>query len=235
MSNQQPLNPSFSDEEVMVTDLLPGATAMKGHRLAEGRKRRDPKPPSEPERKAKRPRLDVIEAARQRREAEDEAALERRQEESASLRAIVESEGLDHLQNLAIVEEMEVPVRQRQNSDSANDGRWDGRWNGRKNFKKFSRKGNAKGPRHRGQSVIVPLEEVRRKDFGIGEDYWIGGRDGSAPHTAVTLVNETSGNPHCAVSKKSPTPPRRIEKRVRTRDSDSDGELRFRFRRRKEG
>ena len=218
----------------MVADLLPGATAMRRHHPAEERKRRDPKPPPEPERKAKRPKLNVIEAARQRREAEDEAAMERRQEESASLQAIIENVGADHLQNLAIVEEMEVPSRGPQYLDSANDSRWDDRWNGRKNFKKFRRKGDADGPRHRGQTVIVPLEEVKRKDFGIGEGYWARSRDNSGTHRAVALANETRSNPECTVRNKSPTPPRRTEKRTRTRDSDSDGELRFRFRRRKE-
>jgi DNA repair protein XRS2 len=112
---------------------------------------------------------DIFEIARQHREeAEARAAADR---ESLQVDDDVDFALIRRLQ---IVEECNIrqpkaPGRTR-DQDIA-DGRWDPRWNGRQNFKKFRRYGEPAGrPAPR---VIVGLEEVKSKEYGIGDDYWL--------------------------------------------------------------
>ena len=121
--------------------------------------------------KEKKPRkeINIQEVVRERREAEEDAA--RRDEES--LRENPDGMEVEKMRNLAVIEEMSIPDRcNRPQRNQGEGGRWDDSWNGRKNFKKFRRKGDGTLAR-RGQSVMVPLEEVKKKDYGIGEDYWL--------------------------------------------------------------
>ena len=114
--------------------------------------------------------IKIKDAVRERKEAEEAAA--RREEEG--LRDTLGGMTVEEMKDLAVVEEMELPQRQPpgQRTICEPSRRWDERWNGRKNFKKFRRRGEG-GQARRGQSVIVPLEEVKKKDYGIGEDYWL--------------------------------------------------------------
>ena len=249
------------EEEDVMAGLLPGANAMK-RRRAKSRPRHDsPGPQPEVERKPKRAKLDVLEAARQHREAEEDAQR-RQQEEDESLRQRnLKDTDIEKLKGLAIVEEMSIPLREAPQPQSApKDDRWDERWNGRKNFKKFRRKGEPRHSRNRVQAVIVPLEEVSRKDYGIGDQYWVSRapREENAPRS---LRSEENTNRHeeedgdSMEEEDEPIPPvsrpqsiaraesqstslsrsqSRSQKRTReVRDSDSDDELRFRFRRRR--
>lgn len=157
------------DEDVMA-GLLPGASAMKRRRAKPGNRCHESpasQPKEEVERKPKRQKLDVLEAARQHREAEEDA--QRRQDEED-----IKDTGIEKLKGLAIVEEMQLPTREPPRPQAIlDDDRWDDRWNGRKNFKKFRRKGEPRHARNLAQKVIVPLEEVVRKDYGIGDHYWV--------------------------------------------------------------
>jgi hypothetical protein len=237
----------LDNEEDLVSSLLPGATAMK-RRRAETVQRSLGESQSlgktEGPRKPKRQKLDVLEAARQHREAEEDAQRKRRQEEEASLQDSLRDTDVEKLKNLAIVEEMEIKPR----PGVAEDSRWDERWNGRKNFKKFRRKGEPGQPRHRIQTVIVPLEEVTRKDFGIGDHYWVTSHATSDPRPSESqrersLSRDASSRAQSqsqsqsvsvSVSRVESTPASRSQKRLREeRDSDSDDEPRFRFRRRR--
>ncbi|KAJ5580316.1 uncharacterized protein N7459_006301 [Penicillium hispanicum] len=238
-------------EEEIVTDLLPGARAMKRRRVAmdEGR-HRSKTARVEPERapKSKRAKLDVLEAARKYREEEEQ---QRQAEDHSPLQEI----GVEDLKNLAIVEEMDVPVRNLPQREDGSSDRWDERWNGRKNFKRFRRKGEPGNARQRVQSVIVPLEEVTRKEFGIGGHYWSSNRKSPQreergqlseteewrnvneenrvmPRPTVPLAASTSPDPapvpHPSLSRsQSQKRPREVH------DSDSDEGLRFRFRRKR--
>ena len=121
--------------------------------------------------KKKSKQIDVMAEVQARRQKEDE---QRRLDEEA-LREQLDGLDVKELKNLAQIEEMELPVRDRPPRGGADDGganeRWDSAWNGRKNFKKFRRQGeNGGGPRL--QRVIVRLEEVPRKGRGIGDEYW---------------------------------------------------------------
>lgn len=171
------------DEEEIVDKLLPAAAAMKRRRIEAEKTQRNgvssersfatSQTTVKPE-KARKPQkeLNIKDVVRERREAEEkEAKLE-----EENLRDTFDGINVDEMKNLAVVEEMEVPERAskaqgRQPNGESND-RWDERWNGRKNFKKFRRQGEGTVAR-RGTSLIVPLEEVKKKDFGIGEDYWL--------------------------------------------------------------
>lgn len=184
-SRKRSVPPSDEEnEEEMVEQLLPAAAAMKRRKIEEEEEARrkgmtpatsssksQPKIEKEKPKKEKK-EVDIQEVVRERREAEEKAA--RRDEES--LRETLDGTNVDEMKNLAVVEEMQLPVRpdrpRRSQINGVSDPRWDDRWNGRKNFKKFRRQGESNQVR-RGQSVIVPLEEVKKKDFGIGEDYWV--------------------------------------------------------------
>ncbi|KAJ5707840.1 hypothetical protein N7488_007641 [Penicillium malachiteum] len=247
--NTEPLDELEDADDDIVQSLLPGAKAMKRHReeIDQGRKRsRTTHAEATVVPKAKRAKLNIMEAARKHREEEEQ---QRKAEDEAFPSQDV---NVEELKNLAIVEEMEMPVREKPTREAEESS---DRWNGRKNFKKFRRKGE---PPHARQSVIVPLEEVTRKDFGVGEHYWVTSRN--SPVRDVALVDEQESETTAAraqdddaviqvrsqpsvVLSASPEPTpdpqplpsrNRNQKRPReVRDSDSDEELRFRFRRKR--
>ncbi|KAL8733957.1 MAG: hypothetical protein Q9181_003371 [Wetmoreana brouardii] len=194
--SQPPTNPRKrpalpeEDEEDLFDALLPAATAMKRRRLEEARLRgespstsfqknddnRSPTP-SATTTSAKKPRaeeIDIKKSLRERRVAADEAAAQREE----SLHQGLADTDIEALRNLAVVEEFDIMPRSHSAYANGNDvpnPRWDPAWNGRKNFKKFRRQGEdgARQVRRGGQGVIVPLEEVKRKGLGIGEEYWL--------------------------------------------------------------
>lgn len=173
------------DEDAMMDNLLPAATAMKRRRIEEAelsqRNGVTKEPPSETfhkkdkEKKSRQPpkEVNIKDTLREQREKEEKEEAARREEENP--RDTLEGMTIEEMKKLAVVESMDVLDRsertQGRHNDILADSRWDERWNGRKNFKKFRRRGEGTQAR-RGQSVIVPLEEVKRKDYGIGEDHW---------------------------------------------------------------
>ena len=195
--------------------LFPAAAVMKKRKIEEenagaGRQNSVSETPSDRERRARQPagrkeaEIDVLAVARDRREAEDEAA--RRDEES--LRA--KHDGLDvaRLRNLAIIEEM--PVKRRGRDSDAYDtvgggtdrSRWDDRWNGRKNFKTFRRKGTTEAdqPRASSSTVIVGLQEASR--LRRGREYEglpleadrEKGRRGQSRERQTSFISDTRGH-----------------------------------------
>jgi nijmegen breakage syndrome protein 1 len=157
--------------------MAPTTAALKRRRLERGEPTPPPpapiveaKPapakPAKPAKKAKK-EIDILEIARQRREEEEKAKAEREK-----IQEQLESMDIHERPEIEIAE-MEVkrsvpPSRPAARADESE--RWDDKWNGRKNFKKFRRRGGATGPVQ--EKIIVPLEEVKKKDFGIGDDYW---------------------------------------------------------------
>ena len=174
------------DEQQMIDSLLPATTAIKRRRLEQAEEAERLRKPvstsfleAQPKvelSKSKKPKkeLNIKDVVRERREAEEEAA---RQDEE-NLRAVLQGMTVEEMKSLAVVEEMALPDRSdrplRREVNSDESGRWDPRWNGRRNFKKFRRQGETdnalRGHRHK---LMVPLEEVKKKDFGIGEEYWL--------------------------------------------------------------
>lgn len=238
--NQSQRLDSIQEEEDLVSSLLPGANAMKRRRTETSQRNLEDlntRPKQEVPR-PKRQKLDVLEAARQHREAEEDAARQRREQEDELLQTSFRDVDVERLKGLAIVEEMELPAKPADDSNS----RWDERWNGRKNFKKFRRKGDSSQQRRRIQTVMVPLEEVARKDFGIGDHYWVSTSKSTDPapqeshqdRTLSQVESEPSVSQSVERSEPEKTTTQKNQKRAREeRDSDSDDELRFRFRRRR--
>ncbi|KAJ5974971.1 hypothetical protein N7481_008678 [Penicillium waksmanii] len=242
-----------------VSDLLPGARAMKRRRAEMGDDQTMPakriKAESAP--KPRRRKIDVLEEARKHREEEE------KQQQIEKDSALSNEIDMEKLRDLAIVEEMELPVRQPPAREENTSDRWDDQWNGRKNFKRFRRKGEPRHARQRVQSVIVPLEEVTRKDFGIGEHYWSSNHKPSeqAPVVEVeeeeeekeqltTTTSQPSRNgrsvsrsqlsvPETSIPNQTPESQStlarsRSQKRPRpVQDSESDDEPKFRFRRKR--
>ena len=171
------------NEEDQIDKLLPAAAAMKRRRIEDAEEAEENHISTEASSKTSQKKADldkvrrskqevnIREVVRERREAEEEAAI--RNEEN--LRDALDGMNVEDVKKLVIIEDMEVPEQakehQRKAPNMGNNNRWDERWNGRKNFKKFRRPGEG-APVRRGQSVIVPLEEVKTKDYGIGEPYW---------------------------------------------------------------
>ena len=166
------------DEEEMYAAILPGHTAMKRQKTAAAARNGDRDAlvaqgvaaEKAQTKKKKAKELDVMAEIQKRREKEEE---ERRKDEE-SLRNAMEGVDLSELKNLAQVEEMDMPVRDRPARDGENgrSERWDPAWNGLRNFKKFRPQGSTQnGPRL--QRVIVALEEVPRRGQGIGDEYWL--------------------------------------------------------------
>ncbi|KAH0565369.1 hypothetical protein GP486_001234 [Trichoglossum hirsutum] len=189
--NRKRTSPPSEDEDhdEVISKMLPAAAAMKKRRVeareggrlhaeTEGNESEKKELSISKESRGRKPRkgVDVLEAAREHREAEEDVA--RRDQEA--LRATIDGMEIDQMKSLAIVEEMEVIRRSgrhpRAKAYGDTGSRWDERWNGRKNFKRFRRRevGDS-GQVKRGGTVIVGLEEVRKKDFGIGDGYWLEG------------------------------------------------------------
>ena len=183
--------PDEEDEQQMIDSLLPASAAIKRRRLEQVEEaKRSGKPvsasflevqPKSEAPKAKKPKkeLNIKDAVRERREAEEEAG---RQDEE-NLREVLQGMSVDEMKSLAVVEEMELPDRSdrppRREVSGDDSGRWDPRWNGRRNFKKFRRQGETDNANrcHR-HKLMVPLEEVKKKDYGIGEEYWLASNPG---------------------------------------------------------
>ena len=172
--------PEIEDEEDLMDGLLPGVAALKRRKLEQQKEaERTGKSFEEPEAKTqskepaprKKPKkeINIKDAVRERREAEDQAA----REDEEDIQATIGDMNIEEMKRLAVVEEMALPTRSdRPTRHVTHSDRWDDRWNGRKNFKKFRRQGEG-GQARRGHTVMVPLEQVKQKDFGIGEEYWL--------------------------------------------------------------
>lgn len=129
--------------------------------------------------------IDVGEEVRKqrRREAEMEQAEEER------IRRGLEDVDVSGLRDLVEIEEMTVPKKvmekvsregggngSRAGSEMRGGREWREEWNGRKNFKGFRPKRKAGQGQSQGvpgrQKIIVALEEVKRKGFDLGEEFW---------------------------------------------------------------
>ncbi|KAL2163630.1 hypothetical protein VTH06DRAFT_5688 [Thermothelomyces fergusii] len=188
------------DTSALLDEIAPTAAAAKRRRIESGQEPLPP--PAEPEPASQpgggeemasaspedKPRKSQAKGRGKKIKEEDDdiLALARRQREEAEARAAAQRKELEELPDdgidyaairaLHIIEECEVHFpdagkNNRSREQDIADGRWDPRWNGRKNFKRFRKQGEPIGrppPR-----IIIPLEEVKPKEYGIGDDYWL--------------------------------------------------------------
>ncbi|KAI0108875.1 hypothetical protein GGR51DRAFT_513410 [Nemania sp. FL0031] len=185
---KRPASP-LPEPEDMMDALAPTAAKIKRRRIAAGEEpvpRREATPPPVVEKAVvveKSPKIkqevDILELARQHREeAERRAKMEREE-----LEAEPGDLDLAEIRRLHIEEPMplrEAPLVRTRDQDIA-EGRWDPAWNGRKNFKKFRQRGAVQG--RKVEKIIVALEEVKSKGFGIGDDYWLEDSNISQPRS----------------------------------------------------
>jgi hypothetical protein len=199
---KRPLSPlPEHDNSALLAEIAPTAAAAKRRRIEAGQDPFPPPPEPEPvpqqdvdeemvsdspQEKPKRGQAakgkgkkikiedDILELARrQREEAEALAAAKRRELEE------LPDDGIDYaaIRALHIIEECEVRFPEPGGANGRNrdqeiaDGRWDPQWNGRKNFKRFRKQGEAAG--RQAPRIIIALEEVKPKEYGIGDDYWL--------------------------------------------------------------
>lgn len=184
----------YEDSQDIMDDVAPVAQALKKRKLAEeaARRRRgettppptvQPKAAAKPKTKSRASKKEIdVQEVLARKQVEDAEKAARAEElartEREALQETLDGMSIDDIRNLAIVEEMPVtrrapPPRAAPKADESD--RWDERWNGRKNFKKFRRRGTDPNDRRVTGRVIVQLEEVKKKDFGIGDEYWLEG------------------------------------------------------------
>ncbi|MCJ1440445.1 MAG: hypothetical protein MMC23_000929 [Stictis urceolatum] len=166
------------DDEDLLDEMLPATAALKRRKLEEQARARNhssspppavPNPQPKPsKKKPKEKELDILGELRSHK-AQQEANAN---EDETSLRETLEGMTVSEMKRLAVVEIM--PLRARSSAQTnASDTRWDPRWNGRKNFKKFRRQGEP-GTARRGQTVIVPLLEVKKRGHGHGHGHGLG-------------------------------------------------------------
>ena len=244
-------------EEDMVSDLLPGAKAMKRHReqFSQSQRTRSAELMQGDEGDApdgKRRRMDVMEEAKKHRETQEDAQRRRRLEEEANLREALKDMTVDEMKNLAVVEELTLNAMDNAplSSSSRDRGgdRWDDRWNGRKNFKKFRGRGDNSNRPHR--TVDVEWVEISCDSLGSGVHQWMvsdNDRDKSQRQSQRHIPSsvppgDESGDDDFDSATQSGTLPsdqsaRTVRQQKRPRDDDSsdseEAELRFRFRRRR--
>ncbi|KAK0724709.1 hypothetical protein B0H67DRAFT_598202 [Lasiosphaeris hirsuta] len=186
---KRPLSPMPEhDDSALLDDIAPTAAAAKRRRINAGQPADiDMEPESPPQAPPKKNTKAQTVKGRGRKSATDtdeilELARKHREEEEVRLAA--ERRELEHdpddeidyaaIRAMHIIEECEVHFPKETTGSRGQEGvdssRWDPRWNGRKNFKRFRKQGDPAGrppPR-----IIIGLEEVQPKEYGIGDDYW---------------------------------------------------------------
>lgn len=140
--------------------------------------------------KKKPPKEVDVRAAAKTHAASMDARSRQRDEEAHDDDDQLDEHDISSMRDLAIVEEMEVAPRALRTADNRAGGagenpRWDERWNGRQNFKCFRKRRPNDGFNdddnadvgvaltNRARKVIVPLEEAKKKEYGIGDTYWL--------------------------------------------------------------
>lgn len=138
--------------------------------------------------KKKSKEMDVLAMVAKNR-AEEEARVRAEKEDLANLPDDVD---LAEIRRLNIVEEMEIHVPQpgqRTREQDVADGRWDPKWNGLKNFKRFRPRGEVLG--RQPARIIIALTEVKKKEFGVGDNYWLEDEESQRKKTSQSSLIST--------------------------------------------
>ncbi|UZP46090.1 hypothetical protein NXS19_013902 [Fusarium pseudograminearum] len=228
-SSQRKRKASPLPEDDLMDGMTTAAEKFKRQRIERGEDMGEPaeqmeteKPKAVPTPKKKiKKEIDILAIAAQNREKE-EARARAEKEDMANLPDDV---NLSEIRRLNIVEEMEVrqPINGRTREQDIRDGRWNPKWNGMKNFKKFRPRGEASG--RQPARTIVPLTQVKTKEFGVGDDYWL--EDEGTDHRKSNTTQPASRETQPSAPSPSPTPvsaPTRGQKRTVPIISDSSGE-----------
>jgi DNA repair protein XRS2 len=194
--------PEIGDEDGMDMDPAPtGKTAAKGRKKA-------------------KEEVDILERARKHREEEEARAAAERE----SLNEVPDDH-IDYaaIRRMHIVEECEVKYpdsnRASENEKEGGSG-WDPKWNGRPNFKRFRKQGEPVGrPAPR---VIVSLQEVKTKEYGIGDDYWLEDEGTAGTRKNAASQKETQSEATQAIKTESLQAPSSSRRPVVVDSSEDD-------------
>ncbi|KAJ4266232.1 hypothetical protein NW762_004213 [Fusarium torreyae] len=225
-SSQRKRRASPLPEDDLMDGMTTAAERFKRQRIERGEDLDEPaqqmetesaEPPPEPKKKIKK-EFDILAMAAQNREQE-EARARAEKEDLANLPDDVD---LSEIRRLNIVEEMEVrqPSRSRTREQDIRDGRWDPKWNGIKNFKKFRQRGEATG--RQPARTIVPLTQVKTKEFGVGDDYWL--EDEEIQRRKRNPSQPPAAEPEAATPAPAPTRSQKPKRTVGVVLSDSSDE-----------
>ncbi|ETS00592.1 hypothetical protein M419DRAFT_83051 [Trichoderma reesei RUT C-30] len=181
--SQRKRAPSPVPEADLMEGMAPAVAKFKRQRLERGGRFAEPSPEPAPEEREKAEPTSEKKKKKVKEEI-DVLALAAKNREEAEARARAEAEDLAHLpedidlaeiRRLHIVEEIQPRPADRASDRTREqdiaDGRWNPKWNGMKNFKKFRKRGEATG--RQPARVIVALTEVKAKEFGVGDNYWL--------------------------------------------------------------
>ncbi|KAK5104807.1 hypothetical protein LTS08_002700 [Lithohypha guttulata] len=220
----------LADLEEDMDDLLPAATAMRKmnqEEEAEAARKGIPlksalaQPDTKGRSKGKKVKLlDVREAVRARKEADEESAV-RDHERIQALQA--EDEGMEGPANFVNIKTFALPLHKKpDNAPSTSRGEgWKPEWDGRKNFKGFRRArdiagGTATTPRR--NKIIVPLVKVTQQNYGLGDRYWA---KVPTEQQEPSGTSQSQGRP----SQRSQTMRRDVRRENTTFSDDSDSSL----------
>ncbi|KAF4592083.1 DNA damage response protein RcaA [Ophiocordyceps camponoti-floridani] len=181
-------------EDDLMDGMAPAAARFKRQRLQRGTVFASPSPEAAPpastpvqtKKNQQTEKMDVLSLAGRHREEEEARARAERQD----LAQLPDDIDLAEIRRLNIVEEMDVRRQQgrtcRTREQDIADGRWNPKWNGVRNFKKFRPRGEQQG--RTPARVIVPLTQVKDKEFGIGDDYWLEDESTTTPQTKASAA-----------------------------------------------
>jgi hypothetical protein len=174
-SSRKRATPPAAEDDLM-EGMAPAAARFKRQRIEMGQDFASaapgPPPPeaTQPASKKRAKEIDVLAEAKRHREEQEARARAERED----LENLPDDVDLAEIRRLNIVEEMEVRTPasgSRTREQDIADRRWDPKWNGVKNFKKFRPRGEVVG--RQPARVIVTLAEVKNKEFGVGDNYWL--------------------------------------------------------------
>jgi hypothetical protein len=221
---------SAPQEDDLMDGMAPAAARFKKQRIERGDNFASETPETEEQaeseaaaapsvKKKIKKEIDILAVAAKNREQEEARA----KAEKEDLAQLPEDIDLAEIRKLNIVEEMEV--RQpagaaRSREQDIADGRWNPAWNGMKNFKKFRKRGEAQG--RQALRTIVPLTEVKNKEFGVGDDYWLEDEDSqrrkkTQSQPSVLETDQSQGEPPTVAE-----PSARASRTSRVVESESD-------------
>ncbi|TFB07238.1 hypothetical protein CCMA1212_000871 [Trichoderma ghanense] len=182
--SQRKRAPSPVPEADLMEGMAPAVAKFKRQRLESGRRFAEPSPEPAPEQPVHAKSTSETKKKKKVKEEIDVLALAAKNREEAEARARAEAEelarlaeGIDlaEIRRHTIVEEIQLRrtdrASDRTREQDIADGRWNPKWNGMKNFKKFRKRGEATG--RQPARVIVALAEVKTKEFGVGDSYWL--------------------------------------------------------------
>ncbi|KAI1065498.1 hypothetical protein LB507_000793 [Fusarium sp. FIESC RH6] len=227
-SSQRKRRHSPLPEDDLMDGMTTAAERFKRQRIERGEDMDEPpqqmetqkaEPVPEPKKKIKK-EFDILAIAAQNREQE-EARARAEKEDLANLPDDVD---LSEIRRLNIVEEIEVrqPSNGRTREQDIRDGRWNPKWNGMKNFKKFRQRGEVAG--RQPARTIVPLTQVKTKEFGVGDDYWLEDEETSRGKSNPNLPSTRETQPTAPTETPVSIPTRPQKRTVATVLSDSSDE-----------